>query len=430
MKLTQHTLAKVAVPSGKTDIIVFDDDVPGFGLRVHAGGTAVWVFQYRIAKLQRRMKLGSAKAISALDARKTASKLHARVMLGEDVAGQKAEARTKAAETFGAILPPFLTEKKTGLKPRTYEEVERHLLKHSKPLHGLQLTGIARRTVATLLTGLAANNGPNLANSVRATLSSLFAWAMAKGQAEANPVIGTEPAVTKGARDRVLTDDELAAIWTALGDDPYGDIVKLLALTGQRRDEIGSLRWAEIDFDKAVIALPPERTKNSRLHDVPLSDAALAILKAALPPERTKNSRLHDVPLSDAALAILKARPRLAGSDYVFTTGANGFRGWSNYKTLLDSRIAAKGAIADWRLHDLRRTVSTRMHDELGVLPHIVEAVLNHVSGHKAGVAGTYNRSTYDKQKREALSLWSARLTGIVGGEPSKVVAIKPSARR
>jgi hypothetical protein len=265
IKLTKDSIGKVVVPSGKTDIIQFDSEIPGFGLRVHAGGTAVWIFQYRIGKkLQRRMKLGSAKAISALDARKTASKLHARVILGEDVAGQKIEARTKAAETFGAILPLFLTEKKTGLKPRTFEEVERHLLKHAKPLHGLQLTGIARRTVATLLTGLAANNGPNSANSVRASLSSFFSWAMAKGQAENNPVIGTEPANTKGARDRVLDDTELALIWNSLGNDPYGDILRLLALTAARRDEIGALRWSEVNFDEAKISLPPARTKNSR----------------------------------------------------------------------------------------------------------------------------------------------------------------------
>src|SRR5215472_5426144 len=121
----------------------------------------------------------------------------------------------------------------------------------------------------------------------------------------------------------MLPDDELRLIWNSLGNDPYGDILKLLALTAQRRDEIGSLRWSEIDFDKAVIALPPERTKNSRP---------------------------HDIPLSDPALSILKARPHLVGSEYVFTTGANGFRGRSNYKLSLDSRI---GEIAPWRLHDL-----------------------------------------------------------------------------
>jgi len=300
-------------------------------------------------------------------------------------------------------LRPFLLVKKAALKPRSYVEVERHLLQHAKRLHGSQLTAIDRRSVATLLTELAANNGPSLANSVRASLSAFFSWAMREGLADANPIIGTNRAVTKGARDRVLTDDELRSIWNALADDDYGDIVRLLALTGQRREEIGSLRWQEIDFDKAVIALPAERTKNSKP---------------------------HDVPLSPAALAILKGRPRLAGRDYVFGSGADGYLGWASNKVGLDARIAGKGAISPWRLHDLRRTVSTRMHDELGISPHIVEAVLNHVSGHRAGVAGVYNRAVYAKEKAIALARWAEHLGAIVSGERSKVVAIKGRARR
>jgi integrase len=168
-----------------------------------------------------------------------------------------------------------------------------------------------------------------------------------------------------------------------------------LALTGQRREEIGSLRWQEVNFDNALITLPAERTKNGKPHDLPLS-----------PP----------------ALAILTARPRRAGRDYVFGTGANGYLGWSSYKLALDARIAGKGAISPWRLHDLRRTVSTRMHDELGIAPHIVEAVLNHVSGHRAGVAGVYNRALYAKEKAITLARWAEHLGAIVGGECSKVV--------
>jgi len=403
MKLTKVNIAKVAVPIGKSDVIKFDDDIPGFGLRVHAGGSATWIFQFRIGTKQRRMKLGSAKAISAQDARKSASQLHARVMLGQDPAGEKAESRTRAAETFGAILQSYLDRKKGELKPRAYEEVERHLLKHAKPLHASQLAAIDKRRAATLLSGLAASSGPNSANNVRSSLSSFFGWAMREGLAEANPIVGTNKAIVNASRDRTLSDDELRGIWAALGNDAYSDIVRLLALTGQRRGEIGSLRWSEVDFDKAVIALPRERTKNSRP---------------------------HDIPLSDAALSILKARPRLAGRDYVFASGAHGYRGWANNKIALDANIASKGAISPWRLHDLRRTVSTRMHDELGILPHIVEAVLNHVSGHRAGVAGTYNRALYAKEKAVALGRWAEHLSAIVSGRSSKVVAISKGKTR
>jgi integrase len=387
MKLTKANVSKIALPPGKSEVIVFDDDVPGWGLRIRAGGSATWIFQYRQGSKQRRLTLGSATAITAQNARERASQLHASVKLGEDPAGQKIESRARAVETFGSVLQPYLVHKKAGLKPRTYEEVERHLLMHAKRLHGLLLTTTDRRTAAALLTDLAANNGPNLANSVRASLSAFFSWAMREGLAEANPVIGTNRAATNGARDRVLSDSELRSIWAALGDNDYGNIVRLLALTGQRRDEIGGLRWHEVNLDKAVISLPAERTKNSRP---------------------------HDIPLSPAALSILKHQTRFAG-ECVFGSGADGYRGWSNNKVMLDARIAGNGAIAAWRLHDLRRTVSTRMHDDLAIPPHIVEAVLNHVSGHRAGVAGTYNRATYSKEKAVALTRWAKHLLAIVG---------------
>jgi integrase len=396
MKLTKVNIAKVSVPPGKSEIIAFDSAIPGFGLRVRISGSRNWIFQYRIGVKQRKISLGAASAITAQDARKRASELYARTKLGQDPGGEKIESRAKVVETFGSILRPFLLVKKAALKPRTLEAVERHLLKHSKRLHALQLNAIDRRTVATLLAELATNNGPNLAVSVRASLSTFFTWAMKEGLADSNPIIATNKAVTAGARDRVLDNGELHLIWNALPSNDYGDIVRLLALTGQRRDEIGSLRWSEVNLDKALISLPSERTKNSRP---------------------------HDIPLSPAALSILKARPRRAGRDHVFG-GPNGFRGWSNYKTAIDARIAAKGAIAPWRLHDLRRTCSTRLHDELGIAPHVVEAVLNHVSGHKAGVAGVYNRALYNKEKAIALARWAERLMAIVTGKDSKVVAI------
>jgi integrase len=395
MRLTKINISKVSVPSGKNEIIQFDDDIPGLGLRVRSGGSRSWIFQYRQGNKQRRLSLGAASAITAHNARRRASELHARVRLGQDPGGEKIENRIRAVETFGSVLKPYLMHKKAALKQRTYQEVERHLLQHAKRLHGMQVTAIDRRTVATLLAELAANSGPALANSVRASLSAFFSWAMREGLTEANAVIGTNKAAANGARDRVLGDSELRSIWNALGTTSYGDIARLLALTGQRRDEIGGLRWSEVDLDKAVITLPAERTKNGRP---------------------------HDIPLSDPALSILRARPRLAGRDYVF--GASGFAGWSNCKRELDARIAGKGAIQAWRLHDLRRTVSTRMHDDLQVQPHIVEAVLNHVSGHKGGVAGVYNKATYAKEKAIALAQWATHLEAIVGGKRSKVISM------
>jgi integrase len=196
----------------------------------------------------------------------------------------------------------------------------------------------------------------------------------------------------------VLSRAELAEVWgAACGAGDFGDIVRLLILTGQRREEIGSLRWSEIDFDRGLIVLPPERTKNKRLHEIPLSPQARAILEL-------RAQRVASSPRPS------RAKP----NDGLIFGGAAGFSGWSRAKGKLDAALAQRAKpMPDWRLHDLRRTAATGMA-ELGVLPHIIEAVLNHVSGHKGGVAGIYNRSRYTEPMRDALERWGEHVETIV----------------
>jgi integrase len=209
--------------------------------------------------------------------------------------------------------------------------------------------------------------------------------------------MGTNKASKGGGRERVLSDEELVKIWNAAPDNDYGRIVKLLMLTAQRRDEMSSLRWSEYLTDDKLITLPPERTKNSRLHDVPLSVQAVAVLDGV--------SETDD-------------------RDLMFGTGEGGYSGFSRSKGAMDE---ASG-VTDWTLHDLRRTAATRMAD-LGVQPHVIEAVLNHVSGHKAGVAGIYNRSTYAAEKRAALDLWGAHVqTLLAKAEGANVTRLKKRA--
>jgi integrase len=401
MRLNKNSLAQVTLLPGKNEVVVFDDDVPGFGLRVRAGGSRVWIFQYRQGGKQRRISFGAATAINVQQAREKAAKLHAQVKLGGDPAGQKIESRARATETFEHVVRPYLVHKKLALRPRSYQGVERHLLVHAKRLHGLRLTTIDRRSLATLLTQVATDSGPTEANHVRSSLSAFFAWSIREGLAELNPVIGTNQATENGARDRVLSEHELRAIWESLPDDAYGTAVKLLALTGQRRNEIGGLRQAEINLEKALISLPSVRTKNGKPHDIPLSPAALSILRTWL---------------------------KQATGEYVF--GRTGFRGWSCAKQRLDQRMQeADRKIPHWTLHDLRRTFSTMTHDALGIAPHIVEAVLNHVGGHRAGVAGVYNRALYSKEKATALARWADHVNAIVTGDRAKIVPM-PRARR
>src|SRR5262245_60566017 len=166
MKLTANLIRSLALPAGKSEAFFWDDDIAGFGVRVRAGGSKNFVFQYKIHTKNRRMTLGSVTAIDIGRARETAKDLYARVRLGEDPAGSKAESRIRAAETFEATAALFLARQRTRLRPKSYENVERHLLTHAKALHGLQLTKVARRDIATCLAGITQNNGAVTANRV------------------------------------------------------------------------------------------------------------------------------------------------------------------------------------------------------------------------------------------------------------------------
>ncbi|MET4493528.1 site-specific integrase [Bradyrhizobium sp. LA7.1] len=209
------------------------------------------------------------------------------------------------------------------------------------------------------------------------------------------PCAGVHRPETPKARDRVLSDAEILEFWTAVDAEPtvFAAPLKLLLLTGCRLNEVSGLRLAELSGDQRVWIIPKERTKNRRAHTVPLSRLAQKILRSAL-----------DEGFSSS----------LAFS----TTGAAPVSGWSKVKARLDTRMN----VAPWRLHDLRRTAATGMA-EIGVQPHIIEAVLNHVSGARAGVAGVYNRALYSTEKAEALEKWAQYIERAVQGS-AKVVSL------
>jgi integrase len=218
-------------------------------------------------------------------------------------------------------------------------------------------------------------------------MSAMFTWGMREGLVLANPVAYTNKRDEK-PRERILTDAELRLVWKALGDNQYSTIIKLLLLTGQRMNEIAALRWSEIDFDRGVISLPGERTKNGRP---------------------------HEVPMAPTVRSLLAAQPRSNGRDFVFGEGAGPFSGLSRRKEALDKDVAAASGnpLPAWVHHDLRRSVATGMA-ELGIQPHIIEAVLNHVSGHKGGIAGIYNRAQYGAEKAQALARWDEHIRSVV----------------
>jgi integrase len=383
MKLSAQEIARYRPPQGKADHIIFDDELSGFGLR-YRSGRKTWVYQYAFgtgaSRVNARMTLGEFPALSPTKARNVAQDLYARVRLGEHPAADKRANRNEARNTFGRLVTNYLEYQKSELRPRSYVGIELYLNRYAQPLHGLPASAVDRKRIADLLDTIGKNHGPVSANRARSALSALFSSAMRKGLHDTNPVIGTERRKER-SRVRVLSDAELATIWNALGASDHDVIVRLLVLTGQRAGEIGGLRWSEIDFDAGLISLPPARTKNAHPHSIPMSK-----------------------PVRD----ILKARPR--NREFVFGRG-NGFTGWNAAKSALDARIVKP--VEHWTLHDLRRTLATGLQ-RLGVRLEVTEAILNHISGSRAGVVGVYQRHNWTDEKRAALDAWAAHVAGVV----------------
>jgi integrase len=417
MKLTKATAARLRLPAGKGELIAFDEDLPGFGLRLRAGGSATWVAQYRVGPKQRRVTLGRLAALDPDQARRAARAVLAKADLGQDAQAERRERHAKAAVTFGAVAQLYLQRAAAAQKPKTLAERRRYLLRDWKPFHPSPVDGVHRREVAARLQVLADLHGPVASNRARATLSAFYAWAIGQGLAETNPVVGAARAGLERPRERVLSAAEVRAVWDACREDDHGRILKLLLLTGQRRGEVAGMAWGELDLDKALWTLPRGRTKNGLPHDVPLSRQAAALLAATL---------------------------RREGRELLFGRDAGPFAAWPQAKERLDARVARRraearlgrllqqgeqpepgDALAPWILHDLRRTVVTGMN-ELGIQPHVVEAVVNHVSGRaRAGVAGVYNRATYAVEKRAALQAWADHLDEVLGLGERRVVPIR-----
>jgi integrase len=399
VKITNATVAELALAAGKTDAIHFDDALPGFGYRLRRSGDKVlrsWVAQYKRAGASRRILLGSADVLSAEKARAAAKKVLAEVALGGDPQAERVERRQKDRLTLRSVVEQFLADKQAAVRPRTLGELTRYLTgPHFKPLHGMPVDTVSRKDIAGRLIVIKREHGSVTAQRARTALSSMFGWAMRQGLVEHNATINAGDLPTSKPRERVLTDQELIRIWNAC-DRPHGydRVVRLLILTGARRQEVGSMTWDEI------------------------KDGVWTI-----PAGRTKNGRAHTLPLMPMAADIIASVPRMLRREQLFGTRGTGFGGWSRCKQDLDKRCG----VADWRLHDLRRTVATRMAD-IGVLPHVIEAALNHVSGHKAGVAGVYNRSAYERDVRAALAMWEDRVRSLVEGGEQKILSFKPLA--
>ncbi len=354
-------------------------------------------FNTNRAESSKRVTLGNAAVITPDQARHLAKEALAKVDLGTDVAGDRAKAKVQEKRLFKSVVEQYLQAReidlRTGkLRQTTFTEIRRYLTKTFKRLHHMPIGTIQRADVASILREKANDKKLSAAATARSVLATFFGWAIGEGFIDANPVTGTNKFEAGAPRKRVLDDKELAAVWNACLDDDYGKIVRLLILTGTRRDEIGGMEWKEFDPDNRAWTLPAHRSKNHRA------------LKLSLPA---------------LAWSIIETIPRREFNDHLFGIGKNGFNHWFGTKNMLQQRCGVNG----WTLHDLRRSCATGMAD-IGVQPHIIEAALNHVSGHKAGVAGVYNKSSYEREVRNALALWADHVRSITEGTERKIIPI------
>ena len=399
--LTDAAVKRLKPPAdGQTEI--FDQGYPGLALRLSYGGRKAWVYFYRnAAKKLRRLTLGAYPAMSLGDAREAWRKAKEARDAGRD------PAKDKKHETGGTIFETVFAEwfKRDQEGNRTHDATKRLIENDALPgWAGRDIFTIGRRDVLDVIDAVVDRGAPVLARRLHAHLHRLFRWSVGRGIIEANPMADMPKPGSETPRERVLTDVELKSVWNAATKVgwPFDSVVHLLILTGSRRSEIGLLRWSEIEAD--TIKLSGTRTKNGEPHDIPLSKPALAIIQGLPRVHHTCDGASRD-------------------ADLVFTT--NGKVPFSNWSKDIEKIRAGAELDQPWTLHDLRRTVATGLQ-RLGISLQVIEAVLGHVSGSRAGVVGTYQRHSFAKEKAAALEAWGAHVEAIIHGKPcGKVLAMR-----
>ena len=396
-KLTENAISKLAVPPGERDAYLWDGSLPGFGVRVFASGAKSYIVKYALPdKRQRKMSLGTVQTGMLAEARKAAANILLQARQGQDFVGQKraaqeaAKVRDKRETPLAGHVDRFLAQKARVVKPSTYRELERHLKVALAPLHDRRPEEIKRADLMPIINGLVAEGKRVAADRTKTSFVQFFNDLVEHELCNGNPASGIKRKSIEGdgQRTRWLTMDELVEVWLAADDDSdYARILRLLALTGCRREEIGGLRWDEINFDKRqflLIAKTGRTKKRDRL--VFLSEPAMAILQDIAP------------------------RPRHA---HVFGQRAgHGFSGWSKAKISLDKRMG--NSLAGWVLHDFRRTFETNASMMELADDKIVHAATGHWGRVKTGVQKHYNLNEYEPQRRKLMTAWATAVLSAV----------------
>ena len=436
-----------ATKPAKADLFIWDTKVPGFGVKVTPAGSKVYVFQYRMANPgaakampARRMNIGKHGVFTPDQARTRAEELAAIVKLGTDpqqevrdkIAAKdeaKRQAETKARLNgelvFEKVAERWLEEYEVDHRATSVGQAKVSVRKYLTPkLRGKPMPHITKGDLQAALDAIPAKQKASR-QQVFAYASILWRWALERGDIADNPVPSmAKPKVPK-ARDRVLTDDELVVIWNATEKvrAPLGAFYRVLMLTGQRRDEVGGMAWSQVDRAAALWTIPAEKAKNGVAHIVPLAPVVVEELdRLALARQIAPQAEKPDAQSWPKVGPVISIRGKVALS--CFSQAKNALDG-----EVLKARKEA-GALEPWRVHDLRRTLATGLQ-RLGVRFEVTEAVLNHVSGARAGVAGIYQRHDWREEKRSALEAWARHVAAIVApADARNVVRIKRRGTR
>ena len=412
--LTDLGIKKLSLPDKRREVP--DGKIAGLYLILQPSGARSWALRYRAAGRPTKLTLGPYPAVDLATARKRAQEAIGDVAGGKDPAAEKQASRVAAkaereAETdrIERVVDLFI-ERHAKPKTRDWRETERMLVREvATRWNGRRLSQITRAHVHEMLDEIVDRGTPIRANRVFAQMRKMCRWAVARGIIDRGPCEGMSAPSPETRRDRVLDDAEIKFAWEAFEAIgwPFGPIGKLLLLTGARRDEVAAMEWRELDLSARTWTLPASRTKNKREHVVPLSDAAVDLLTGL---------------------------PCVEGRRFVFsTTGRTPVSGFSKAKAEIDKAVLdiagrqtgdEATALPHWTLHDLRRSVATNLQ-KLGVRLEVTEAVLNHVSGSRAGIVGIYQRHSWADEKRAALEGWARKLHEILTGEvPANVVEL------
>jgi integrase len=385
VKLTKSVIDALSTPS--KDIVHWDTGCPGFGVKVTPKGRKVFVVLFRTAGAGSRLRkytIGPYGRVTLNQARVTAQKVFAAKLDGRDLAAEKKDSRRRmVADRVEDLLEAFIAQHVS--QNRSAPEISRMLRREVGSAWGSRsIHEISKRDVIDVVSAIEQRGAPVAANKALKTIKTFFRWCVGRAVLDRSPADGVPLPTKEVARDRVLSDDELARIIRAARQigDRYGGIVEMLALTGQRREEVARCTWGEIDMNSRIWKLSSERTKNAKAHEVYLSDQAVVVLGRV---DKT--------------------------GEFVFSRSGNApFRDFSLAKREIDQL----SGVTEWRLHDLRRTCVSGMA-RLGIAPHVADKVLNHQNGAISGVAAVYQRHDFLAERAQALKLWGAHVARITG---------------